>query len=86
MNYRVYRNVFTMFAHLESLPTCSGRRSVCQACVGATSALDCNLNGYEDDCSGMNDVSCRSCVHLTLIIILVTFVLKGVNYQGYLSL
>jgi len=56
-----------MRAHLETLSACPGSRPVCQACVGATSALDCNLNGYEDDCSAMNDVSCRSFPHLKLI-------------------
>jgi len=56
-------NAFVISLHIEyerfvaPAPSCSGARPVCQTCLYASSAQRCIIEGYEDDCSAMTDVS-----------------------------
>jgi len=39
------------------VPRCPGKTPVCTTCLYASNAQGCITEGYEEDCSAMNDVS-----------------------------
>jgi len=50
-------SLFMIERFLAPAPKCLGARPVCTTCLYASNAQRCIAEGYEEDCSAMNDVS-----------------------------